>query len=85
MKSESEIMLVNMGPGVSTDSDSGPEHKDITCYGPTDTCLSVKLESEPAYTALLERNNEMAEVYCDMSEGTLCDSEVDNMYLKMSS
>ena len=83
MKSESEIMLVNMG--VSTDSDSGPEHKDIKCYGPTDTCLSVKLESEPAYTALLDRNNEMTEVYCDMSEGTLRDSEVDNKYLKVSS
>ena len=64
--------------GVSSDSDSGPEHEDTTCYGPTDTCLSVKLESEPAYTALLERNNEMAEVSCDMSDRTLLDNDVAN-------
>ena len=62
--------------GVS--SDSGPEHEDITCYGPTDTCMSVKLESEPAYTALLERNNEMAEVSCDISDRTLLDNDVAN-------
>ena len=31
--------------GVSSDSDSGPEHEYTTCYGPTDTCLSVKWSS----------------------------------------